>query len=173
MPGLSWKYCLLLFLLAPSLSAHNGPPFPIVVDRPIGPVVISLWAHPDVGTGKFFVIVKAPPGGAIPADLKFDLAVRPASGRLVEARYPMQRELLRGNPQYNASVPFDAQGLWNVRLTLESAEGGGQVAAAVEVTPPGFGRWDLLFYATPFLGIAFLYFRFLMQRRRTGRLPGT
>ena len=139
----------------------------------MGPVVVSLWAHPDVGIGKFFVIVKAVPGVSIPDDLKFDVAVRPASGRLAEARYAMEQELLQGNRQYKVSVPFDAEELWNVRLTLQSAEGGGEVAAAVEVTHPGLGRWDLLFYSSPFLVIGVLWVRFVMRRRKSRKVTGT
>jgi len=30
--------------------AHNGPPFPIIENQRVGPCVISLWTHPDVGT---------------------------------------------------------------------------------------------------------------------------
>jgi len=166
----AFKNCFLLALLALPLAAHNGPPFPIIVDRPAGPVVISLWTHPDVGIGTFFVIVKAPSGGVIPSDLKFDIAVQPATGRLKEARYPMQREWLRGQVQYNASVPFDAQELWKVTVFVASKEGSGQASASVEVTPPGLGRWDLLFFACPFLGVGFLWFRVLVRRRKVRQL---
>ena len=156
----------LLLLLALPLAAHNGPPFPIIVDRPVGPVVISLWTHPDVGIGTFFVIVTAPEGGAIPDDLKFDIAVQPATGRLAEARYSMQRESLRGQLQYSASVSFDAEELWNVRVFVASAKGAGETSTSVEVTPPGLGRWDLLFFSAPFLVIGFLWFRALSRRRK-------
>lgn len=157
----------LFLLVAMPLAAHNGPPFPIIVDRAAGPVVVSLWTHPDVGIGTFFVIVKAPPGKTIPDDLKFDIAVQPATGRLAEARYPMQREFLRGQVQYNASVPFDAQELWKVRLFVESKEGRGEADASVEVTPPGLGRWDLLLFSSPFLGIGFLWFHAIRRKKRT------
>jgi len=165
------RKCLLLVLLALPLAAHNGPPFPIIIDRPVGPVVISLWTHPDVGIGTFFVIVTALPGGTIPDDLKFDIAVQPATGRLAEARYAMQRESLRGQVQYNASVPFDAEELWNVRVFVASAKGTGEASASVQVTPPGLGRWDLLFYSAPFLGIGFLWLRALMRRRKARPTP--
>ena len=164
MPAL--RNCLLLFLLALPLDAHNGPPFPIIVDRPVGPVVISLWTDPDIGIGTFFVIVQAPPGGAIPDDLTFAIAVQPASGRLAEARHSMRRVSLRGRVQFEASVPFDAEELWKVRILAESAKGNGEASTSVEVTPPGLGRWDLLLFASPFLGIGFLWFRVLLRRRK-------
>ena len=33
--------------------AHQGPPFPILMDVPAGPYVASVWTDPDVGTGLF------------------------------------------------------------------------------------------------------------------------
>src|ERR1700722_4620561 len=98
---------LLLCLVLPA-SAHNGPPFPIIEGRRVGPCIVALWTHPDVGIGTFFVILDAPPGGKIPDDLKLEIGVQPVSGRLKEVRYPMQREDLRGQVQYKTEVNFDA-----------------------------------------------------------------
>src|SRR5450755_2501034 len=71
---------LLVMVCAASASAHNGPPFPIITDQRVGPCIISLWTHPDVGLGTFFVMVEAPPGATIPGDLKIDLGIQPVSG---------------------------------------------------------------------------------------------
>jgi hypothetical protein len=144
--------------------AHNGPPFPIIVDRQVGPCVMSLWTHPDVGVGTFFVIVNAPKTGKLPDDLKFDIGVQPVTGRLPEARYGTERQDLHGQVQYNASVPFDAQELWRVNLYVRSSEGTGQATANVEVTPVGLGRWDLLLFGFPFLAVGFLWFRAMTRR---------
>ncbi len=50
--------CLLAGLLsmfcAQNAAAHNGPPFPIITDQRVGPCIISLWTHPDLGTGYIF-----------------------------------------------------------------------------------------------------------------------
>ncbi len=139
--------------------AHNGPPFPIVENRRVGPVIVSVWTNPDVGTGSFFVMVDPPPGGAIPADLKVDIAVQPLTGRLPEKTYHAWRENLHGQVEYKALVPFDAQEMWRVRVTLTSAQGGGETTANVMVTPPGLGAWDMLLYLLPFLGAGFLWFK--------------
>jgi hypothetical protein len=91
-------------LLAPTAAmAHDGPPFPIVVDQKVGPCVISVWTDPDVGTGTFFVIVEAPPGGEVPADLKVQVSVQPVSSRLPEVTYPAVREYLHNQIQYKAA----------------------------------------------------------------------
>jgi len=49
---------------------------------------------------------------------------------------------------------------------IQSAQGSGEATANVEVTPPGFGRWDLLFYLLPFLFVAFLWFRGISRAKR-------
>jgi hypothetical protein len=44
----------------------------------------------------------------------------------------------------------------------------------VEATPPGYGRWDLLLYLFPFLGVGFLWLKaFLRGRRRNKAAPRT
>jgi hypothetical protein len=151
---------LLLAFSVPALG-HNGPPFPIISDKKIGPCIVSLWTHPDVGTGTFFVIVSPVPPDSCPDPEKLDIeiSVQPASGRLTEVRYGAWRDRVRGQVQYKSEVKFDAQELWNVRLMLKSPTGTGEAMASVMVTPPGFGPWDLLFYASPFLVVAVLWFR--------------
>jgi hypothetical protein len=152
--------------MGPVALAHNGPPFPIIENRRVGPVMVSVWTNPDVGTGSFFVLVDPAAGGKIPADLKVDVAVQPLSGRLAEKHYTAWREDLRGQVEYKALVAFDAQEMWRVKVTVISAEGSGEAAANVEVTPPGVGRWDMLLYLVPFLGVGFLWFKAVRRRHR-------
>ena len=140
----------LLLATASPAAAHNGPPFPIIVDRRVGPCRISLWTHPDVGIGTFWVMVDPPPGGTLPKDLKLEIGVQPVSGRLPEKRYAARLDKTSAQVQYYVEVPFDAQELWRVHVLLDSSAGHGESTATVEVTPPGLGRWDLLWYAAPF-----------------------
>lgn len=162
---------LRLMMPAPA-SAHNGPPFPIIENQKVGPCIVSLWTHPDVGTGAFYVFVAPAPGGAIPNDLKIRIGVQPLTGRLPETFYEAQRVKSRGQVQYNAQAAFDRQELWRIHLVVESSQGDGEATTQVEVTPPGFGRWDLLFFLLPFLFVAFLWFRGMsrLKRRRTAQL---
>ena len=165
--GISSVGFLVVFLLLASLaSAHNGPPFPIIENQRVGPCVIALWTHPDVGTGTFFVIVDPPPGGAIPSDLKIKIGVQPESGRLAEAIYNLDRDDTRGQVQYKTLVDFDRDEFWRVRLVLESAQGGGEAFSRVEPTPTGFGRWDLLFFLLPFVAVALLFLRGMSRHRK-------
>ena len=163
-----WPGILLLLLMMPPVAAraHNGPPFPIIENKKVGPCIVSLWTHPDVGTGAFYVFVEPAPGGTVPDDLKIQIAVQPATGRLPEASYSAARVKSRDQVQYNAMADFDRQELWRVRLIVQSAQGSGEATTQVEVTPPGFGRWDLLLYLLPFLLVAFLWFRGIARVRR-------
>jgi hypothetical protein len=157
---------LLSLILSLPASAHNGPPFPIIVDQRVGPCIVSLWAHPDIGiSSPFFVLVDAPPGGTIPSDLKLEIAIQPLNGRLPEVTYNMSPEKLRGQVEYKTEVLFDRQEFWRVRLIVQSASGGGQALAQVEATPPGYGQWDLLLYMLPFLGVGFLWFSAVAKKR--------
>jgi hypothetical protein len=161
---------LLLALSAP-VFAHEGPPYPVIVDKTLGPCVLSVWSDPDVGTGTFFFILEPAPGGKLPDDLRIDVGVRPAGGRLPEAVYAAGREDQGGRVQFKALVPFDAEGLWRVRVGLQSAQGGGETTTDVEVTPPGYGRWDLLIYLLPFAAVGALWLRAFIKGRGRGRPP--
>ena len=164
---LAWlSACLLSMFGVPRAAAHNGPPFPIITDQRVGPYIISLWTHPDLGTGTFFVMVDPVPGGTVPKDLKIQIGVQPASGRLAEVVYSAWLLDLRGQVEYKTEVQFDQQENWKVRLILASSAGGGEAISQVVPTPAGFGRWDLLLYLLPFLGVGFLWASAITKRRR-------
>jgi hypothetical protein len=164
-------YALLLaFLFATTASAHEGPPFPLFVDQNVGPYVVSVWTDPDVGTALFFVMVSAREPAQLPADLKVQIGVQPASGRSPETFYSGERENVQGNIQYKAEVHLKTQELWRVRVRLDSAAGTAETTATVEATPPGYGRWDLLLYLLPFVAVGILWVIAMVHKikRRTG-----
>ena len=105
----------------------------------------------------------------MPKDLKVQIAVQPATGRLPEAVYSAWVESLRGQVEYKAEAQFDQQENWKVRLTLASSIGGGEAFSQVVPTPAGFGRWDLLLFALPFLAVGFLWFMAIAKRRKLRR----
>jgi hypothetical protein len=153
-----------LLMSAPA-KAHNGPPFPIIENQKVGPCIISLWTHPDIGTGTFFVLVDPIPGSTVPKDLRIAIGIQPESGRLAEVIYSTDRDNTRGQIEYKTSAQFDRDEFWRVRLILLSSQGRGEALSRVEATPPGYGRWDLLLYLLPFLAIAFLWFRGMTRKR--------
>ena len=156
----------ILVNLTVTARAHEGPPYPIIVDQPSGPYVITVWADPDVGVGTFYVTLEAAGGGELPEELVVEIVVQPSTGRLPEATTRAEREPIRGRVQYMAEVPFDAQEMWKVRVTVDGPPGRGEAATEVEVTPPGLGAFDLVFYLLPFLAIGFLWVRAVLRRRQ-------
>ena len=163
------RSCVVLVILAfaGNTTAHEGPPFPLFVDQKVDRYVISVWTDPDVGTALFFVIVN---GQEPPADFRVQIGVQPISGRSAEVFYPAVRENLQGRIQYQAQVQFDAQELWRVRVQLQSAQSIAETIATVEATPPGYGRWDLLIYLSPFLAVGLLWTIAMIRKakQRTG-----
>src|SRR6202047_4447892 len=101
----------------------------------------------------------------IPSDLKIDLGIQPVNGRLGEVIYSTRREDLRGQAEYKTEVNFDRPEFWHVGVVLHSSQGHGESTASGEATPAGFGRWDLLLYSLPFVGVGFLWFKAVTARR--------
>src|SRR5215813_7732773 len=154
------------------VSAHTGPPTPLLVDHLIGPYAVSVWADPEVGAGTFFIRLEPPSGGAIPDDTTVQIGVQPVSGRLAEARYAARRQEVSGHVQYQATVPFDAQELWRARIIVHSSGGSGEATMDVEAIPPGLGQWDVLLYLLPFLAVGFLGLQMILYRRKRGQGSG-
>lgn len=147
---------LLLLLLAATLArAHDGPPFPIWMDRVAGAAKVSVWADPDVGEGSVYVAVD----GAEPADVR--VSVQPVSRRLATAtcageRMPMKRV------QFVAKPRFDRQEMWT--LTVEIPALSVRWSTDLEATPDGAGAWDLVIYLFPFVCFGMLWTRALLRR---------
>jgi len=150
--------------------AHIGPPYPIMQNRKIGPLTVAVWSNPDVGTGSFFIVIDPSPGGTIPSDMRVQVIVQPTSGRLPERVYEAWRNKLRDRVEFKAAVPFDKEETWRVRVLLSSSQVSGEADTNVEVTPALLGRWDLLLFLLPFLGVGFLWFKAVSTRRQNRRV---
>ena len=163
---ITWLAVVSLIAPARKASAHEGPPFPILVGKMIGPCLVDVWTDPDVGVGTFIIILDPPQGGTAPEDVTVEIGVRPVSGRLAETRYKAVRDSSTSRMQFKAEVQFDAQERWLTHIILNSSRGGGEATVEVEATPPGYGRWDLLIYLFPFLGVGFLWLKAFLRGRR-------
>lgn len=146
--------CALLLVVGAGsrAEAHRGPPFPVAVDQRIGPYLLSVWADPDIGTASFYLGVESPPRLS-DDDPRVQIVAWPKTGRLspVTARARPQRD-----GSYLAQVDFDRGELWEVRVDVSGTRGTSHFQFEVEATPPGYGRWDVLIYAGPFLLLLFL-----------------
>jgi hypothetical protein len=157
------------------LSAHDGPPFPIVVDRIAGPYLVSVWTDPDTTDdgspgGQFWVVLRQ-------ADRK---RVPPAGTRAVVA----VRSLDRQGPEHTAAatavrgdignqfaaVVMDHEGRFHVRVEIGGPLGTAGVDAPVDAT---YDRrpapYLLALYVAPFLLVGLLWGRVLVHRRAIQR----
>jgi hypothetical protein len=151
-------------------AAHEGPPFPIVVDRAVGPYLVSVWTDPDIGIGTFYVVLEAPRGAAFAPPDAIRIGVAPRSGRLAEVVYDARPERVRHGARFVAEVELDRGEMWRVRVVIEGPAGGGVLETEVEATPDGtLGPIGLVVYAFPFVLVALLWWRAAVVRRR---IPG-
>lgn len=162
---------LLVALGVGPAAAHDGPPYPILVDRATGPVLLSVWADPDVGTGTFHVYLEPLADQPLPEHCAVEILVQPVDGRLLERGFtaePLRRRT--GRQHHLGEVEFDAVGEWTARFVIDCRGRRGEAGTVVEVTPPGQGPvLDFLLYLFPFVAIGALVVRALVVGRRGRR----
>ncbi|HXO43577.1 MAG TPA: hypothetical protein VN999_19165 [Thermoanaerobaculia bacterium] len=155
-----------LLLPARPARAHLGPPFPILVDRRVGPYVASVWTDPNIGTGTFYVVLEAPPGQRLPPRTRVRVGVQPVSNRLPEVLYEAAPQPVHEGARYYTAVAFDRGEKWRVRVLLDGPEGGGILTSEVEATPAGtLGPIGFVLYGFPFAGVGFLWLKAVLRRR--------
>jgi hypothetical protein len=162
------RFAFLAFLLWGALPAlaHQGPPFPILVDRRVGPYLASVWTDPDVGTGTFFVVLEPQEGRNLPARTRARLGLQPVSRRLEEVIYEAEPQKVSYGARYFTSARLDKEERWRVRVLLDGSAGGGELTAEVEATPDGtIGPIALVLYLMPFLAVGFLWLKAVLRRR--------
>lgn len=149
-------------------SAHEGPPFPILVDRPLSDYVVSVWADPDIGEALFYVILETPDGQIPSQPPEVSMWVEPVSGRLDRTTRVTTRQPLRSQMQFEAHPHFDQQDMWTVGIQIQGPDGVlHELATQVESTPPGYGGWGLAIYLFPFLLLGTLWIVAMIRRART------
>lgn len=151
-------------------AAHDGPPFPIVVDEPMGAYVVSVWTDPDIGIGTFYVVIGSDGDGAFRPPDVVRVGVAPVSGRLAEAVYDAEPQEVRAGARFFTEVEFDRGEFWRVRVEVAGPDGRGEVSSEVEATPDGsIGPIGLVVYAVPFILVAALWIRVALARRQIRR----
>lgn len=159
------------------LTAHSGPPFPIVSDRVEGSYRISIWTDPDTtddGTaaGQFWVTLD-PAGGSssIPGATRATVSIGPLD-RQGETRTG-QTAPVEGSPgrQFVALV-MDHEGPFAVHVIVEGPLGRAEVDSQVDATydlrpAPAM----LAVYLFPFVAIGALWVKVLLRRRQLRQRP--
>jgi hypothetical protein len=160
---------LLVLLLAAPAAAHDGPPYPILVDEPTPDYVVSVWADPDVGIGTFHVMLRPRPGVSLDETPQVQVTVHPATGRLLPVSYPGRLKSRRGEIHFIATPQFDREETWTVDIGVQrAADRTSHLRVDVDVTPPGPGPWMLLVYSIPFLFLGIFWAFALLRRWRYG-----
>ncbi len=162
---------MLIVATAPPVSAHDGPPFPIVSDRVVGAYTISIWTDPDAtddgsAGGQFWVVLdRQGSEDATPADTRVAVSVRP-----LDREGPTQTataEPLRGDAHNQfATLLLDHEGKFAVHVALDGPLGSAIVDSEVDATydlrPPPY---LIGIYLMPFVLVGLLWMRVLMRRR--------
>lgn len=159
---------VLALCVAPAL-AHDGPPYPILVDEAVAGLTLSIWADPDVGQGTFFYYVEGPLEG-----LEIEAVSRPLSApprdttgadwSSIEVR-ELSSPAQTGAPyQLIGELPFAYRGSWRTDFIVRRPDGEGRLSYDLDVTPPGLGLLYLLWYAVPFATAAAIWLRVLVAR---------
>lgn len=158
--------------VASVVSAHDGPPYPIVSNQVLGRYRISVWTDPDTtddgsARGQFWVMIDpARAGDAVPPDVQAVVTIQPLdrSGAALMAR----AALVNQDPSRQfATVVMDHEGRFAVHVDVESASGRVRVDSEVQATydlRPS--RVMLVIYLLPFLLAGFLWTTLLVRRRR-------
>lgn len=168
--GARWL-ALTLWILPAAVSAHSGPPFPIVSDRVAGAYQLSLWTDPDATSdgspaGRFWVMIRQVDGGAVASDTRALITIRPLDrpGAALSAGTTVENGDV--SRQF-ASLLMDHEGPFAVQATISGTRGSAVVEATVDATydlRPA--RWLIAVYLMPFLGAGFLWIKLLIRRRR-------
>jgi hypothetical protein len=161
----------LLVLIDRSLSAHDGPPFPIVSNQIAGPYSISVWTDPDTtddGTtaGQFWVTLEGTGGAKIvPAGTIATVSIRPLD-RSGPAREGSAAPITGDAGRQFVALLMDHEGRFAVRVTVDGPLGRavveGEVSATYDLRPPP----ALVFvYLLPFVAVGVLWIKVLRRRR--------
>lgn len=152
--------------------AHDGPPYPILVDEVAGGFVLSVWADPDVGEGTFFYYVEAPPGRSA-SEVSIDVASSSASEPATTVRGVSSPAPGDAPYQHLGTLPFTHRGTWNTTFVLRATDAErtalGELSVDLDVTPPGLGAVELLWFAIPFVTVGALWLRIFLAQRAHDR----
>ena len=138
-------------------SAHFGEPYPVLIDQPVGPYLVTTYVDPDVGTGTFYVDVM-PASGTVPADTTVIINATPEDNHTAPALVIIKGKRADPGLEYEGDVKLDAEGYWAIRMQVAGPAGAGVITFRVLVTPP-YPQWlSTLQCLFPFVVIAGLWF---------------
>lgn len=158
-------------LFTSGVLAHEGPAYPILVDRLVGSLKVSVWADPDTGSGTFDIYVEGNPALSHTGALSVTVSAKAADHQ--GPQLTGEAELIKSEPgrlSYRTVLAFDRDVMWNVEFLFKQNNRTEQsISLPVEVTPPGPNRWEFALFFLPFLIVGFIWVRVLLARRNLPR----
>jgi hypothetical protein len=154
------------------VTAHDGPPFPILSNQNAGPYEVSIWTDPDTtddgsAGGQFWVTLRAVgEDRELPAATRVEVSIRP-TGRdgptLTGVAEPVDGLASR---QFVALV-MDHEGRFHVQTVITGPLGRAEVESRVDATydlrPP---LAMIVVFVMPFALVGGLWIKLLLRRRR-------
>ena len=157
---------LLACLPCSAARAHEGPPFSVLIDEPIPGYLVSVWADPDIGVGRIFIMTDPQEENTAPS--RVEVWIQPKSKRLTKTTHRAARQDFRNRIQFLAEPEFDQQEMWTVGIVIHPPKGDpSELTFEVEATPPGLGPWDWAIYLSPFFLFGGLWALGLIRRWRS------
>ncbi|MDD4975923.1 MAG: hypothetical protein PHY93_16320 [Bacteriovorax sp.] len=144
--------------------AHEGPAYPISVDRPINGAKLSIWADPDTGKGTFMLFLE----GEKTSNFTINMVAFPVDDpiHILKTTAQLSNEGEKRST-YSAALPFDRSIIWNIEFSLK--QNGNTVSTfmlPLNVTPPGPNKLEFAVYFLPFLLLGFVWVRVVIAKRK-------
>jgi len=157
------------------VSAHSGPPYPIIEDQVAGAYQVSIWADPDAtndqsAAGQFWVMLKAARSGeAIPAGTDVQVRIRPLD-RPGEERLALAEPIAGDVGRQFAALVMDHEGPFAVYVRIDGALGQGDLEARADATYDLRPRPALIaLFILPFVLVGIVWGKLLIKRRMHAR----
>jgi hypothetical protein len=167
-----------MVLAATSVSAHSGPPYPVLRDHVAGPYRLSVWTDPDStddgsAGGRFWIVVRRATDGA-PAPPETTVSVALASEQRPYEQVKGTAATVSGDPsQRYAALVMDREGRYRVRVRIDGPLGPATAGTSVDATYDWRpAPWLVAVYVMPFLLLGGLWIK-LLWRRRASRSTST
>jgi hypothetical protein len=167
--------CLVLLLLGQAfVSAHSGPPFPVLSNRRSGAYDISIWTDPDATddrtpAGKFWIVLATGTGDQPPAGTRARVAIR-ALDRQGDVHEGPTEPVDGVIGRQFVALLMDHEGPFAVTVTVDGPLGRTEVESRVDATydlRPS--RFELLVFMIPFVAVGGLWMIVLRRRRQDRR----
>ena len=158
-----------------SLSAHSGPPFPIVTDRVVGAYSVSIWTDPDAtddqtAAGKFWVtLAPVARGTTLPESTQVQVSVTPLD-RAGPQRTATAERVSGDVKRHFAALLLDHEGRYGVHVTIGGPLGTANVDADTDATYDLRPRPILtVLFIAPFVLVGFVWGKLLIKRKMSAR----